>query len=106
MQAKPHPDVQRLQTDLLALLANPNTTQTKIAKGAGVDQPFVSRVKNGRVLSVSAKGGKLQSYVSMHLAGVALPPPVLHAARAYFASGGSPEVLTQTIQLLTAARTQ
>lgn len=103
MQGKRDQILQALQRDLRALLTRPGYTQELIAKEAELDQPVVSRAKNGELKRVTPRVRKLCVYVERELGDITVPTSILKATRAYLSSGGDPDLLCESINLLVAA---
>jgi hypothetical protein len=92
-----------LQRDLSALLLRPGYTQISVSQAISVDQPIISRAKNGTLKRVTPRVRRLYVYVKNELRGVVVPDEVVAAAKAYVATGADPAVLVQSIDLLTAS---
>lgn len=105
MQAKHDHNLSALQRDLRALLTRPGYSQDQVARAVGVDQPVVSRAKNGELRRLTPRVRKLCAYVENELVGVVVPLDVVRAAKAYIGAGGDPRLLCDSINLLTAAIT-
>jgi len=103
MQAKHDHSLSALQRDLRALLNRPGYSQDVVAKAVGVDQPVVSRAKNGELRRITPRVRKLCAYVENELGDVHVPQEVLRATKAYMGAGGDPKLLCDTISLLVAA---
>lgn len=103
MQVKRDRDLEALQRDLRALLAQPGYNQELIAKATDLDQAVVSRAKNGELKRLTPRVRKLCAYVENELRDVTVPASVLRAARAYIGGGGDPDLLCESINLLVAA---
>ena len=91
--------------ELQQLLQDPTLPDQKaLAAAVGVDQPFVSNAKNGRLRRVTKRVEKLRAYLDMRVRGVTPPHAVARSVRAYLRAGGDPDLLIQQVQLLSAAQ--
>lgn len=104
MQAEQQVQLAALAASLEGLVSSGIVTQTQIALEIGEDQGFVSHALNGQLKRVTARVRKLIDYVDMRISGHTVPEPVLVAAKAYMAGGGNPDLLAQSIRLLSAVR--
>ena len=104
MQAQPQAILAALAANLDGLISSGVTTQTQVALDVKEDQGFISHAQHGRLKRVTPRVRKLISYVDMRISGHAVPGPVLEAAKAYMAGGGNPDLLAQSIRLLSAVR--
>lgn len=94
-----------LEVDLSKLsdqLADPRLPrQSEIAAALGVDQGFISHVRNRQVKRVTTRIVALAKYVSK-----ALDPhvPVQRAVTGYLSRGGDPDLLVRQLELLETAQ--
>ena len=106
-----------LLKELAKRLATPGLpSQVEIGRGAGVDQPLVSRARSGQLLRYTDRVERLDQYVTMRIRMLPTqstkPPPiksvqargvdreVMDRCRAFLAGGGDPNLLLDQLALL------
>lgn len=110
-------DHQSLLKDLAKRLMTPGLpSQVEIGRGAGVDQPLVSRARKGQLIRYTDRVKRLDEYVTMRVAmlphpssnrprgrrnaGVAVDREVMDRCRDFLAGGGDPNLLLDQLALL------
>ncbi len=101
--------IEALSSRLRRLLSSANgPTQEALAAKCGCDQAFVSRVANNEICRETRRTKVLRQVVDIEYANMrnktAEPPvSVSSAVLDYLAEGGSPDLLVQQLELLSAA---
>lgn len=88
-------------------------SQVELARGAGVDQPLVSRAQRSKLIRYTDRVGRLDEYVSMRIATLPMRRPdevdpledgvhsqVIDRCREFLAGGGDPNLLLDQLALL------
>lgn len=98
MQMKPDTFLADLAGKLRAIKRRNLATQLEIERETGIDQATISRAMNNRPKRVTEHLRVLMNYADMLLKNEPLPLHVEHAAREFFAAGGSEAELIASIR--------